>query len=129
MGGHVILNGEDITEASERRMREIRGGEIGIIFLGKLPRYSPLYCAQQNGKYSLNIHAHIFFAFYAHFYKSSPLLRLGIIINILYFLVGLTVGLGCTILDLPNFLISFKNCKIKGDSVICCVSSSIYIGN
>ena len=30
--GTVSLNGEDITHASEKRLREIRGGEIGIIF-------------------------------------------------------------------------------------------------
>ena len=42
MGGHVILNGEDITEASERRMREIRGGEIGIIFQDPLSALNPV---------------------------------------------------------------------------------------
>ena len=31
-GGNISLNGEDITHASEDRLREIRGGEIGIIF-------------------------------------------------------------------------------------------------
>ena len=30
--GEIILNGENITHASEGRLREIRGGEIGIIF-------------------------------------------------------------------------------------------------
>ena len=30
--GKITLDGEDITHASEERLREIRGGEIGIIF-------------------------------------------------------------------------------------------------
>ena len=33
--GRIKLNGEDITHASEERLREIRGGEIGIIFQKK----------------------------------------------------------------------------------------------
>ena len=41
-GGNVILNGEDITEASEERMREIRGGEIGIIFQDPLSALNPV---------------------------------------------------------------------------------------
>ena len=42
VGGNVILNGEDITEASEERMREIRGGEIGIIFQDPLSALNPV---------------------------------------------------------------------------------------
>ena len=37
--GNIILNGEDITEASEERMREIRGGEVGIIFQDRSIRF------------------------------------------------------------------------------------------
>jgi len=40
--GNVILNGEDITEASEERMREIRGGEVGIIFQDPLSALNPV---------------------------------------------------------------------------------------
>ena len=40
--GNVILNGENITEASEKRMREIRGGEIGIIFQDPLSALNPV---------------------------------------------------------------------------------------
>ena len=42
VSGNVILNGEDITEASEERMREIRGGEIGIIFQDPLSALNPV---------------------------------------------------------------------------------------
>ena len=40
--GSVILNGEDITYVSEGRMREIRGGEVGIIFQDPLSALNPV---------------------------------------------------------------------------------------
>ena len=40
--GKITLNGEDITYASEERLREIRGGEIGIIFQDPLSALNPV---------------------------------------------------------------------------------------
>ena len=40
--GKISLNGEDITHASEERLREIRGGEIGIIFQDPLSALNPV---------------------------------------------------------------------------------------
>ena len=40
--GIVKLNGEDITNASDERLREIRGGEIGIIFQDPLSALNPV---------------------------------------------------------------------------------------
>ena len=40
--GRITLNGEDITHASEERLREIRGGEIGIIFQDPLSALNPV---------------------------------------------------------------------------------------
>ena len=38
----IRLNGEDITNASDERLREIRGGEIGIIFQDPLSALNPV---------------------------------------------------------------------------------------
>ena len=42
VGGNILLNGEDITHASEDRLRQIRGGEIGIIFQDPLSALNPV---------------------------------------------------------------------------------------
>ena len=42
VSGNMSLDGEDITYASESRMREIRGGEIGMIFQDPLSALNPV---------------------------------------------------------------------------------------
>ena len=42
VSGNMFLDGEDITYASESRMREIRGGEIGMIFQDPLSALNPV---------------------------------------------------------------------------------------
>ena len=42
VAGKIILNGEDITHATEDRLRQIRGGEIGIIFQDPLSALNPV---------------------------------------------------------------------------------------
>ena len=42
IGGTIKLNGEDITNASDERLREIRVGEIGIIFQDPLSALNPV---------------------------------------------------------------------------------------
>jgi len=45
--GKITLNGEDITHASEERLREIRGGEIGIIFQDPLSALNPVMTVKE----------------------------------------------------------------------------------
>ncbi len=42
VSGNISLDGENITYASESRMREIRGGEIGMIFQDPLSALNPV---------------------------------------------------------------------------------------
>ncbi len=42
IGGEITLDGEEITEASDSRIRQIRGGEIGMIFQDPLSALNPV---------------------------------------------------------------------------------------
>ncbi len=42
VAGEIILDGEEITGASDSRMRQIRGGEIGMIFQDPLSALNPV---------------------------------------------------------------------------------------
>ena len=46
--GSIKLNGEDITNASDERLREIRGGEIGIIFQDPLSALNPVMTVNEH---------------------------------------------------------------------------------
>ncbi|MEC8875523.1 MAG: ABC transporter ATP-binding protein [Candidatus Thermoplasmatota archaeon] len=54
--GKIILNGEDITHASEKRLREIRGGEIGIIFQDPLSALNPVMTINEQIGEILTLH-------------------------------------------------------------------------
>ena len=54
--GKIILNGEDITNASESRLREIRGGEIGIIFQDPLSALNPVMTINEQIGEILTLH-------------------------------------------------------------------------
>jgi oligopeptide transport system ATP-binding protein len=41
MGGRVLFDGEDLLKASERRMREVRGGRISMIFQDPMTSLNP----------------------------------------------------------------------------------------
>ena len=56
VGGKIILNGEDITNASESRLREIRGGEIGIIFQDPLSALNPVMTINEQIGEILTLH-------------------------------------------------------------------------
>lgn len=43
VGGEILLNGEDIVPASEKRMRQIRGNEIAMIFQEPMTSLNPLF--------------------------------------------------------------------------------------
>jgi peptide/nickel transport system ATP-binding protein len=42
-GGEILLNGEDLVKVSEKRMREIRGNEIAMIFQEPMTSLNPLF--------------------------------------------------------------------------------------
>jgi peptide/nickel transport system ATP-binding protein len=42
VGGRVLLEGEDLTQADDKRMREIRGGKIAMIFQEPMVALNPL---------------------------------------------------------------------------------------
>ena len=54
--GSIRLNGEDITDASEERMRKIRGGEIGIIFQDPLSALNPVMTVNEQIGEILSLH-------------------------------------------------------------------------
>lgn len=56
--GTVKLNGEDITNASDERLREIRGGEIGIIFQDPLSALNPVMTVNEQIGEILILHQH-----------------------------------------------------------------------
>jgi peptide/nickel transport system ATP-binding protein len=43
VGGEILYKGEDLTKASEKRMREIRGNEITMIFQEPMTSLNPLF--------------------------------------------------------------------------------------
>jgi len=54
--GTVSLNGEDITHVSEKRLREIRGGEVGIIFQDPLSALNPVMTINEQIGEVLTLH-------------------------------------------------------------------------
>ena len=41
--GQVIFNGEDLLKASTQRMRQVRGGAIGMVFQEPLNAFNPVF--------------------------------------------------------------------------------------
>ena len=42
-GGEVLLDGEDLLRASQRRLREVRGGEVGFVFQDPMTSLNPVF--------------------------------------------------------------------------------------
>src|SRR5690606_6786237 len=42
-GGRILLSGEDLVGASERRLREMRGNDISMIFQEPMTSLNPVY--------------------------------------------------------------------------------------
>ena len=40
--GRVLLDGEDLLQAGERRMRSVRGGDVGLVFQEPMTALDPL---------------------------------------------------------------------------------------
>lgn len=43
VGGEIILNGEDLTKVTEKRMRQIRGNDVAMIFQEPMTSLNPVY--------------------------------------------------------------------------------------
>lgn len=43
LGGEILFKGEDLSHCSEKRMREVRGGEIGVIFQEPMAALNPVH--------------------------------------------------------------------------------------
>ena len=43
VGGEILYNGEDLTDASEKRMRQIRGNDIAMIFQEPMTSLNPVF--------------------------------------------------------------------------------------
>ena len=54
--GKVTFNGEDITHTSEERLREIRGGDVGIIFQDPLSALNPVMTVNEQIGEVLTLH-------------------------------------------------------------------------
>ena len=54
--GSILFNGEDLTELSEREMREVRGRDISMIFQDPATCLDPVYTVENQLVESLTIH-------------------------------------------------------------------------
>ena len=55
-GGQVLWNGQDLLRASERRMRQVRGGEIGMIFQDPGTSLNPIFTVGHQLREGLRLH-------------------------------------------------------------------------
>jgi len=56
-GGRVLFNGEELLEASDARMREVRGNRISMIFQEPMTSLNPVFIVGEQIAESLRLHA------------------------------------------------------------------------
>jgi peptide/nickel transport system ATP-binding protein len=56
VGGEILYNNEDLTKASEKRMRQIRGNEIAMIFQEPMTSLNPVFTIGNQLMEALRIH-------------------------------------------------------------------------
>ena len=56
-GGEVVFDGEDLTEASERRLKQIRGGRIGHVFQNPQGALNPVYTVGDQIVEAIRLHS------------------------------------------------------------------------
>jgi peptide/nickel transport system ATP-binding protein len=56
VGGEIIYKGEDLTKATEKRMRQIRGNEIAMIFQEPMTSLNPLFTIGNQIMETIRIH-------------------------------------------------------------------------
>ncbi|MFC7704760.1 ABC transporter ATP-binding protein [Plastorhodobacter daqingensis] len=57
VGGRVMFDGQDLLQLSERQMRRLRGGRIGMIFQEPMTSLNPVYTCGEQIVESLRIHS------------------------------------------------------------------------
>jgi peptide/nickel transport system ATP-binding protein len=56
VGGKILYNGDDLTQASEKKMRDIRGNDIAMIFQEPMTSLNPLFTIGNQLTESIRIH-------------------------------------------------------------------------
>ncbi|MFE8698706.1 ABC transporter ATP-binding protein [Cytobacillus sp. FJAT-53684] len=56
VGGEILLNGENLVQSSEKRMREIRGNEVAMIFQEPMTSLNPLFTIGNQLMEGIKIH-------------------------------------------------------------------------
>ncbi|NWK55522.1 ABC transporter ATP-binding protein [Verrucomicrobiaceae bacterium N1E253] len=56
LGGEVLFKGEDLTRTSDKRMHQVRGGEIGVIFQEPMTALNPVHRIGKQISESLILH-------------------------------------------------------------------------
>ncbi|MBK1829252.1 ABC transporter ATP-binding protein [Verrucomicrobiaceae bacterium R5-34] len=56
LGGEILFKGEDLTKASDKRMHQVRGGEIGVIFQEPMTALNPVHRIGKQISESLILH-------------------------------------------------------------------------
>lgn len=56
VGGEINFKGEDLTQVSNKRMRDIRGNEISMIFQEPMTSLNPVYTIGQQIRETLKVH-------------------------------------------------------------------------
>ena len=56
VGGEILYKGEDLTKASEKRMRQIRGNEIAMIFQEPMTSLNPLFTIGNQMMETIRLH-------------------------------------------------------------------------
>ncbi|MBM7704437.1 ABC transporter ATP-binding protein [Metabacillus iocasae] len=54
--GHIYFNGEDLVQASEKRMREVRGNDVAMIFQEPMTSLNPLFTIGNQLMEAVRIH-------------------------------------------------------------------------
>jgi len=55
-GGEIVFDGENLVEVSEERMREIRGGKIGMIFQEPMTSLNPVFTVGNQIEEAIRLH-------------------------------------------------------------------------
>jgi len=56
VGGRILFDGEDLVEASEARMRHVRGGKIGMIFQEPMTSLNPVFTVGNQIEEAVRLH-------------------------------------------------------------------------
>ncbi len=59
VGGEILYNDEDLTKASEKRMREIRGNNIAMIFQEPMTSLNPVFTIGNQLMEAIRIHTKV----------------------------------------------------------------------